>query len=270
MKKNILELLSALSICMLVISCSQGLEEKVSSLEAEKSKLAESSSELNSQLVKAKEENKTLKDQVQQLTSQLSEIKNRFQGVEQSLEEAQDELRKSELEVAKLQGKWEAQEQEKQRAAKEAANKASLIVQLGVVMRSGDTTPVKSAKVYLTEESFHSIAGATAAVTLYGKNAPDKVFVVPTEAVWEEFSDAGISDTGTHSSRIDSAIRSKAKFVSSTDFLGKVEFGDLPIGDYYLICRTGIGGGSGVVWSKKIQLKSGKNIFSFNQSDALH
>jgi hypothetical protein len=264
---------------MCFVGCTKGLEEKISSLETEKStfqekistleteksKLTDVKSGLNQQLEVAKEENKTLQDQVQQLTSQLAESKNKFKQTDHSLKESQDKLKESELELAKLQGKWEALEQEKERAAKEVASKASLVVQLGVRMQSGDTLPVKGTKVYLAKESFYSIAGRNMTyVHGGGKTKTDR-----TQVLWGGGLGQFSILFGSAAQKISSKVQSKAKFISSTDFLGKVEFGDIPKGEYYLICGTGLGQGFGVVWSEKIQLKSGKNTFSFDQSDGL-
>ena len=261
-------------VAMSVVGCTKGLEEKITSLEtekstfqekistleAEKSKLSDVKSGLNKQLEVAKEENKTLQDQVQQLTSQLTESKNKFKQADQSLKQAQGKLKESELELAKLQVKWEALEQEKERAAKQAASTARLECQFGIRMKSGDSKPVSATKFFLTKKNYKAIVGSSIV------NQNNKT--VDTMQFWS--TSRGPLGAIGESAKIESKLENESIAVSSTDFTGKVVFKDIPKGIYYLMGTSPLGCKyKSTVWIKELNLKSGDNKFSYNQEDAV-
>ena len=168
---------------MCFVGCTKGLEEKITSLEAEKSTFQEKISTLETEKSTSQEKISTLETEKSKLTDANSNLNQKLELANKenktlldNLKQAENKLKESEIEVAKLQGKWEAIEQEKERAEKEAANKSSLIVQLGVRMQSGDTIPVKGTKVYLAKESFYSIVGRNMTyVDGGGRSKSDKI-----------------------------------------------------------------------------------------------
>ena len=259
---------------MCFVGCTKGLEEKISTLETEKStfqekistleteksKLTDVKSDLNQQLEVVKEENETLQDQVQQLTSQLAESKNKFKQTDQSLKQAQDKLKESEIELAKLQGKWEALEQEKERAAKQAASTARLECQFGIRMESGDSKPVSATKFFLTKRNYKAIVGSSIV------NQNNKT--VDTINFWST-SRSPLGASG-ESAKIESKLENESVAVSSSDFTGKVVFKDIPKGIYYLMGTSPLGCRyTSTVWIKELNLKSGDNKFSYTQEDAV-
>ena len=92
MKKYIFGLLPALSICTIAISCSQGLEEKVASLELENAALGSKVSSLESEKSDLNEKVKSLGAEKGKIELELAKLEGKIEGLKTQNEKAKQDL----------------------------------------------------------------------------------------------------------------------------------------------------------------------------------
>jgi hypothetical protein len=262
--------------------CTQKLEKQIEGLNAEKSNLQKrlsmseskvlelsgnlknceiKSSEMGSNIFTLNQEAKGLNAKLLYVTeSKSNEVKNfttQVVNLSGQLAETEKKLQSVQLELASATGELKATAREKENAKKEADSKATLKVQVGLTMGSGETKPVSNNKLYITKESFCRIVGCKH--TYSNNRAAD-------EAVdWWFGKKFPIS--AASSSRIEESIAQVAISIGTTDFSGQVVYENLAPGSYYVMGATLAGGGATLM--KAVTLKAGQNQLSLGNEDML-
>lgn len=152
-----------------------------------------------------------------------------------------------------------------------APNTATLRIQAGITMKSGDTKPVSNTKVILTKIGIPQIfksRGITKG-TFGGLQGATYTSQWGTLSTYEKLSrNAGMesainmaSKTGREDlSKIAEAFLTEKVAEDTTDFNGQAVFAALPIRRVYANVLTELGGGgSSSAWSVPIDLKPGDN-----------
>jgi hypothetical protein len=222
------------TLCLVFLSgCGEDLRPKVADLE--------------SQLAKEKSALGSVKEELAKEKSVLASVK--------------EELAKEKMALAVSAAKLAAFEKAETARAAEAASRATLTVQLGLTMKSGDTKPVTNAKVYLTRQSTSKILDGLPTTLKAESSDPSRLaslwaLGMSNPVLWYQFVNQA------NKSALAAAIAT-----ADTDFNGLAVFEDIPKGVYFVICATALGGGA--VLEKKVTISTSKTKVALSNRDVI-
>lgn len=251
--------------------CGEDLRPKIAELEAQLAKEKESLAETSGKLAKERadfaaskaaftKEKDSLAATVEELrialgatSSELEKQKlvlsaslNDLAKVKTKLDEAESELAREKFSSGIKLAALERAEFEKKAAAERVA---TLTVQIGLTMRSGETKAVTNEKVYLVRSRCSAILGGIRPIEWgLGMHYP--------------------LVKGELAKRASALVQSAAVATSVTDFNGTVVFEDIPKGSYFVICATALGGGA--VVEQEVVVSDSKSRIALSNNDILN
>jgi chromosome segregation ATPase len=158
-----------LATALLLSGCGEDLRPKLASLETKAQILEERAKHLDDRAVKSERETIRVTAKLESEREAYATERNRLQ---RDLSDSARKLGRLELEMEELRGKisWFEEERRKQELAlkAEADSRSSGTVQVGVVMKSGDTKPAANIKVYLLRSKFDDVSGIGRIVDING------------------------------------------------------------------------------------------------------
>jgi hypothetical protein len=308
--------------CLAVMSgCGPDLRPKLAQLETEVQVLNERAKNLEDRALSAEREKAAIAAELTRERDVSSSERNRLlkELAEETRKLAQIELERDGLRKTIFQ--FESERREKELALKaERETKASGKIQVGVVMKSGETKPASNITVYLLSSPVESIdvlrrATRKNGVTLAGlwaANSDGMSFSAEIQSEeayvkeqWREHKErleqaAGNSTPrllnlldqletvirsvesklearkklfreafSTELSRLHPSIEEElnaiASYKATTDFNGVATFPKVDRKEYYIVCRTSLGGGA--VFEKRISIKEADFSISLGNSN---
>lgn len=157
------------AIVLLLSGCGEDLRPKLASLETKAQILEERAKHLGDRAAKSEAETIRVTARLEVEREAFSTERNRLQ---RDLSESARKLARLEAEIEELRGKISGFEEERRKqelALKaEADSRSTGTVQVGVVMKSGDTKPAANIKVYLLRSKFDDVSGIARIVNING------------------------------------------------------------------------------------------------------
>ena len=144
----------------------------------------------------------------------------------------------------------------------EAEQNASLVVQLGLTMKSGDTKPIANTKVYLMRQSFSDISRGMVVKFDDG----DVVKLSPARALGGAVGQYREIYNNFRSQAL-AKIRAAALVEADSDFNGVATFDNVKKGEYIILCVTPLGGGAAL--EKKVVISGSKAKVALSNQDTL-
>ena len=256
---------------VLLAGCGEDLRPKIAELEAQLAKEKELLYETSAKLAKetanfnaskaafAKEKDSlvaTVEKQRIALSAATSELEKQnlalsssltdLAKVKAKLDESESERARERFSLGLKLAELERAEVEKKAAAERVA---TLTVQIGLTMRSGETKAVTNEKVYLVRSRCSEILGGISPLNWgLGMRYP--------------------LVQGDLAKRASALVQSAAVATSVTDFNGSVVFENIPKGSYFVICATALGGGA--VVEQEVVVSDSKSRIALSNNDIVN
>ena len=143
-----------------------------------------------------------------------------------------------------------------------ADKNATITVQVGLTMGSGDTKPASNTKVYLTRRKASEYVSDIALQYNSGQKYSGSIF-----SAWGSGVGKYSSILGEVAGKANRRLMAEVIVAADTDFTGVATFDEIPKGDYFVICVTPLGGGA--VLEKRISVSTSKSKVALSNADSL-
>lgn len=147
------------------------------------------------------------------------------------------------------------------------ASGAKIEVEVAVVVRTGEVRPIARTPFYLLTKSLNTILSQPDLVAAFREGR--QIGKTEDEFFYQRAALAGYVSRPRFTQLALSEIAKATSAKGTTDFSGKLEFTDVPDGQYFLTGWNPFGS-VGVYWSFPVQVRDGKNLkVTLDQNNAL-
>ena len=265
----------------LITGCTKDLRPRMAELEAEldaekklvqtlkteiievESKLKKNESDYISLLSSSKKDSEIQQERMAVLNKENIALKEELRNANRNALSLKIEKSGLEADVALLNERILAFSKIEAEKRVEANANATLTVQVGVTMQSGDLKLDTYTKVYLTKRSSSDYLGDIEVVQNDGIKGTKSFRYI----AWAKGLGEMSTWYSTFAQKAYDRLKSEAVAVSDTDFNGTASFENISKGNYYAICVTTLGGGA--VLEKRISVSTSKVKVALSNADSL-
>lgn len=244
--KNTLKLLVISALVALLSGCGEDLKPKVAALEAELAKEKAALVATNAELAKEKSALVVANAELGKEKAALAAANAQLVMEKSALIAANAELAKEKAAFSVVSAKVALAEKLEADKKSEVASKATISISVGVTMQSGDAKPVANTKIYLTTRPLKQIFAGI----------KDDEGKTPRWGFTTYLAGRFGGENAVLAGQMRTAVESSSVMQEITDLTGSVVMENAPLGTYYLVCASSIGG-TGTQFEKKITIKSG-------------
>jgi len=190
-------------------------------------------------------------------------LKDKIFTLQNELSTKQRELIGKVAQIDAIEAAQKAEREKTARIAEEEQRRASITVQLGVTMQSGDTKAVTNTKVYLTRKTLNELFPYTVSDS---EGKPQSASHVWTTGVGQ-FAILYRHRNVETPAMITRMVTESSVQIASTDFNGRASFEALEPGEYVVLCVTPMG--NGAVFEKRVKAAGKTSVVALSNDDIL-